>query len=127
MFDFSNYSSESKFYEDSNKLVEGNMKYETGSVTIKEFVGLNPKMYSILVWNSSKHRKAKNMSKNVVETINHSEYKNVLLNNKCLRHVANRIQSKDHRIRTYEPNKIYLFCFDNKIHIPNNGYNGLRW
>ena len=92
MFDFSNYSSESKFYEDSNKLVEGNMKYETGSVTIKEFVGLNPKMYSILVWNSSKHRKAKNMSKNVVETINHSEYKNVLLNKKCLRHVTNRIQ-----------------------------------
>ena len=49
MFDFSNYSSESKFYEDSNKLVEGNMKYETGSVTIQEFVGLNPKMYSFLV------------------------------------------------------------------------------
>ena len=67
------------------------------------------------------------MSKNVVETINHSEYKNVLLNKKCLRHVTNRIQSKDHRIGTYEPNKIYLFCFDNKIHIPNNGCNRLRW
>ena len=37
------------------------------------------------------------------------------------------IEFKDHRIGTYESNKIYLFCFDNKIHIPNNGYNGLRW
>ena len=36
----------------------------------------------------------------------------------------NRIQSKDHRIGTYEINKISLFCFDNKICIQNNGYVG---
>ena len=30
MFDFSNYSSESKYYDDSNKLVAGNIKYEIG-------------------------------------------------------------------------------------------------
>ena len=29
----------------------------------------------------------------------------------------NRIQSKDNRIRTYEINKISLFCFDDKIFI----------
>ena len=37
----------------------------------------------------------------------------------------NRIKSKDHRIGTYEINKIYLSCFDDKIHILNNGYDGL--
>ena len=37
----------------------------------------------------------------------------------------NRTQSKDHRIRTYETNKIYLSCFDGKIYIHNNGYDGL--
>ena len=51
MLDFSNYSVDSKYYDDSNRLVVGKMKYktsgvaETRCVTIKEFVGLYPKMY----------------------------------------------------------------------------------
>ena len=40
------------------------------------------------------------MNKNVVPTISHDEYEDVLLNYKCLRHLMNRIQSKDRRIRT---------------------------
>ena len=46
MFDFSNYSTKSKYYDDSNKLVIGKMKDETG------FVRLKPKMYAFLVDNS---------------------------------------------------------------------------
>ena len=37
----------------------------------------------------------------------------------------NRIQSKDHRIETYQIKKISSPCFDDKIYIHNNGYNGL--
>ena len=37
----------------------------------------------------------------------------------------NRIQSKDHRIGTYEINKISLSCFDDKTYIQINGYDGL--
>ena len=37
----------------------------------------------------------------------------------------NRIQSKNHKIGTYEVNKISLPCFDDKIYILNNGYDGL--
>ena len=33
----------------------------------------------------------------------------------------NRIQTKDHRIGTYEIIKIELSCFDDKIYIQNNG------
>ena len=33
----------------------------------------------------------------------------------------NRIQSKDHRIGTYEINEISLSCLDDKIFILNNG------
>ena len=33
----------------------------------------------------------------------------------------NRIQSKDHKTGNYEINKISLSCFDDKIHIQNNG------
>ena len=37
----------------------------------------------------------------------------------------NRIQRKDHKIGAYEINKILLFCFDDKICIQSNGYDGL--
>ena len=81
------------------------MKDESGGFAIEEFVGLNP----------SEHKKAKDVNKNVVATISHNEYKNVLLNNRCIRHSINRIQSKDHRIGTYKVNKISMSCFDDKI------------
>ena len=100
------------------------MKDQTGGVAIKEFVGLKPKMYSFLVDNNN-HKKVKGVNKNVVQTIPHNEYKGILLNKKCLRHSMKRIQSKVHKIRTYEINKISLFCFDDKIYIQNNGYDGL--
>ena len=37
----------------------------------------------------------------------------------------NRIQSKDHTIRTYEINNISLSCLNDKICIQNNGSDGL--
>ena len=71
------------------------MKDETSGVAIKGFVSLKPKMYSFLVEDSSEHKKAKGVNRNVVATISHNEYKDVLLNKKCLRYSINRIQSKD--------------------------------
>ena len=62
MFDFSNYLSKSKYYYNSNKLVIGKIKDETRGVTIEEFVGLKPKMYSFLLDNSE-HKKAKVVNK----------------------------------------------------------------
>ena len=53
MFDFSNYSAKSNYYDDSNKLVVGKMEDETADLAIKEFVKLKPKMYSYLVGNNS--------------------------------------------------------------------------
>ena len=56
------------------------------------------KMYSFLV-DKSEHKKAKGS--------------------------INQIQSKDHRIGTYEINKIPLSCIDDKIYMQGNGYDGL--
>ena len=66
MFDFSNYSSKSKYYDNSNKLV-----------------GLKPKMYSYLVDDNSENKKAKCVNRNAVATISHSNNKDVFLNKKC--------------------------------------------
>ena len=57
MFDFSNYSTKSKYYDNSSKLVVGKTKNKTTGVAIKEFVGLKGKMY--LVDGNSKHKKQK--------------------------------------------------------------------
>ena len=105
MFDLSNYSNKSKHYDNSNKLVIGKMKDEIASISIKKSVGLKPKMYAFLVDNNE-HKTAKRVNRNVVATISHKEYKDVLWNSKCIRHSMNRIQSKNHRIKTCEINKI---------------------
>ena len=101
------------------------MKDETGGVAKEECFGLKPNMYSYLVNDNSEYKRAKGVNKSVVATISHNEYKDVLLNQKCLRRMTNRIQIKDHKIGTYEINKISLSCFDDKIYTQNNGCDGL--
>ena len=49
------------------------MKDETAGVAIKEFVGLNLKMYSFLVDDSSEHKKAKGFNKNPTTSDNKTQ------------------------------------------------------
>ena len=56
MFDYSNYSFNSKYFDHSNKLVAGQMKDETPGAAIEEFLGLK-KMHSFLVDDNSEHKK----------------------------------------------------------------------
>ena len=51
--------------------------------------------------------------------MSHSEYKDVVLNNKSLKYSMNRIQSKTQEI---EINRISLSFFEDNISILNNGY-----
>ena len=62
LFDFSNYSKDSKFFNDTNKKVTGKIKDEFGGVIITEFVGLNSKMYSIKKSDGKEHNTAKGVS-----------------------------------------------------------------
>ena len=50
-------------------------------------------MYSLLVDNRE-HKKAKGVNKNVAAVISHNEYKDILLNNKCIRNPRKRIQAR---------------------------------
>ena len=127
MFHFSNYSAKSKYSADWNKFVADQTKDERGGVIIKTIVGLKPKMYSFWVDNNSEHRKVKGVNKNVVEAISYNEYIDVLLNKKHCWHAINWIQDKYHRLGTSKINNISLSWLDDKIHILNNGYNGLAF
>ena len=96
MFDFSEYSSNSKFFDPVNKKVIGKMKHEFKGKIISEFVGLKSKMYSLISVDDEEVTKAKGVNKK----IKHKKFVGVLLNKKVIRHNMKRIQSKLHRIRT---------------------------
>ena len=66
MFDFSIYSAKSQYYDDSKKLVVGKIKDERSGVVINKFGGLKPKMNLFLTDDSSEHKEAKRVNKNVV-------------------------------------------------------------
>ena len=45
LFEFSNYSKDSKLFDETNKKVIGKMKDELGGVVVIEFSGLKTRMY----------------------------------------------------------------------------------
>ena len=116
-FDFSNYSKDSKFFDNTNKEVIGKMKDEYGGAITDEFVGLKSKMYSIKNINGSESSTAKGVS--IATEFN--EFKNVLFNKKIISHKMKRIQAKKHKIGTYEIDKISLSCFDDKRFVLDDG------
>ena len=93
------------------------MKDETTSVVIQNIFGLNAAISFFLADDSSEHKKAEDMNKNVVATISHNEYKDVSLNHKCSRHSMYRIQSKNHRTGTHEIKKFLCHALMKKMNI----------
>ena len=113
LFDFSNYPLNSKFFDPVNKKVIGKMKDEFKGRIISEFVGLKSKMYSLIAVDDEEVTKAKGVNKK----IRHKGFVDVLFNEKVIRHNMKRIQSKLHRIGTYDVCKISLSCFDDCCNI----------
>ena len=123
MFDFSDYPLDSKFFDPVNKKVIGKMKDEFKGKTISEFVELKSKMYSLISVNDEEVTKAKGVNKK----IRHKEFVDVLFNKNVIRHNMKRIQSKLHKIETYDVYKISLSCFDDKRYVLNGGVNTLAY
>ena len=117
LFDFSNYSKDSKFFDETNKKVIGKMKDVSEGKIIDEFVGLKSKMHSM----KNIDGKESNMVKGVNIPTDFNEFKDTLSNKKIVRHTMRRIQSKKHKTGTYEINKISLSCFDDKRYVLHDG------
>ena len=110
LFDFSNYSKESKFYDCGNKKVIGKMKDEFGGVLVSEFVRLKSKMSSLITVDDEEKTRAKGENKK----LKYREFFDVLFDKKVLRHTMKRIQAKCHRLGTYNICEVFLSCFDDK-------------
>ena len=80
-------------------------------------------MYSLVDADSEEIKKAKGLTKNVVKNRGDKEFVDVLFNKKMMRHKMKRIQSKLHRIGTYDVCKTSLSCFDDKRYILDDGIN----
>ena len=89
------------------KKVIGKMKDEFGGNIVSKFVGIKSKMYSIKKFDVKEHNTAKGVS---IAT-EFDKFEDVLFNKKIIRHKMKRIQSKRHRLGTYEIDKISLSCF----------------
>ena len=105
------------FFNETNKKVIGKMKDAFGGVIITEFVELKSKMYSIKKIDGKEHNTAKGVS----IAIEFNKFKDALFNKKIIRHKMKRIQSKNHKLGTYEIDKISLSCFDDKRYVLDDG------
>ena len=123
LFDFSEYSSNSKFFDPVNKKVIGEMKNEFKGKIFSGFVGLKSKMQSLISVDDEEVTKAKRVNRKT----RHKEFVDVLFNKKVIRHNMKRIQSKLHKIGTYNVCKISLSCFDDKRYVLNDGVNTLAY
>ena len=78
-------------------------------------------MYYLVTIDSESIKKAKGVNKNVVKIIRHKEYVDELFGRGLPSHKMQRIQSRLHRIGTYDVCKISLPCFDDKPCIFDDG------
>ena len=117
-FDNSDYPENSPYFDKTNKKVIGKFKDEACGIPITEFVGLRSKMYSYIKDNDKGGKTAKGIKKNIIKNnIKHTDYKNVLLENKQMQHTMKTIRSSKHQLGSYEINKVSLSCFDDKRYI----------
>ena len=80
-------------------------------------------MYSIKKIDGKEH----NTVKGVNIATEFDNFKDVLFNKKIIRHKMKRIQSKKHKLGTYEINKISLSCFDDKRYVLDDGIYALSY
>ena len=93
------------------------MKDEFGGIIVNEFVGLKSNMYSMKKIDGKEHNTAKGVS---IAT-EFDKFKVVLFYKKTIRHKIKRIQSKKHKLVTYEIDKMSLSCFDDKRYVLDDG------
>ena len=67
MLDFSDYPQDSIFLDPANKKVAARMKDELRGKIISEFIGLKPKMYSLIAVDGVGIKKAKGVNKNGIK------------------------------------------------------------
>ena len=92
------------------------MKDECAREVFSEAVCLRSKMYSILLDNDKKIKKAKGTTKAVTKKqITHQNYKDALFKKFAFRHGMNMLRSKNHKVFEFHLNKTTLSPFNSSV------------
>ena len=127
LFDFSNLDSTHPLCNNNNHKVMGKFKDEAAGKKIKEFIALRPKMYSILFDSGEVMKRVKGVHRTSVNSMFHSEFKDVLLNSKQTYALYNTIRSFKHQVYTVEEHKLALSPFEDKRWLYPNGVRSLAY
>ena len=126
-YDTNDYPKDHYLHSTKNKKVLGKMKDECAGKPIIEYVGLRPKMYSI-VTSDNIIKKAKGVKKYVVKkSIHHEHYKEALFDKKFFHHKMNMLRSYKHQIYGVRVNKLSLSPLDTKRWIADDGITTLAY
>ena len=122
-FDTSNYpADERQLNTNRNKQVLGKMKDELAGDQAVAFVGLRPKMYSLLTLDNTNKLTAKGVPRQYAKKyLKHDMYLSTLKNRTITHATCRQFRSKRHKMHTIELTKVALSAFDNKRFILKDG------
>ena len=121
-YDFSDNPKDHPLYNGANKKTIGKMKDECAGTPIAEYIGLRPKLYSVLRTDEQIIKKAKGVKKYVIKKqINFENYKDALFNKQTYTHKMNMLRSKHHTIYGLTINKTTLSPLDTKRYTAPDG------
>ena len=127
LFDTSNYPKTHFLYNETKKKAVGFFKDEMGGKPILQFVGLRPKMYSILTDNENK-KTAKGVKKATIKKhLRHDQYLKSLIEGKRYSHNMRSIRSKDHILYSCLMKKTSICPLDDKRFLLEGGIKSLAY
>ena len=122
-FDLSNYPKDHRLYNEAKKMVTLKFKDELAGVPLQKFIGLKPKMCSILASMASKKHQQKAVSRCAQRKMTHDVYRKVLESgqvHKGNKH-SNWIQKTFKSCTQFKQKSFSLSCFDDKRFILDDG------
>jgi len=128
-YDTSNYPRDHPLYSTTNEKILGKFKDELKGFRGLEFVGLRPKLYSLLAESSIDPKMAvKGVKKSYVEKhVTHELFKNTLFSKKPENAEFIRFHSKSHKVTSVKQKKVGLSAFDDKRYILDDGISSLAY
>ena len=118
LYDTSDYPRDHAFFSKRNAKIVGKFKDELNGVAALEFIGLRPKMYSLLLSDKNSKNTAKGIPKSFVKKhITHDLYRQCLHHEMSTTATFHAIRSSVHQLKTLQLSKKALSPYDDKRYL----------
>ena len=117
LYDTSEYPSDHPAYSTIKKKEPGKMKDEMKGYSIKDFVGLRPKMYSVLEGDGTEKKTVKGIKKSDTRKMRHEQYFQALFDDQISTAHMTCIRSCKHDVMTVNIKKVGLLPYDDKKYV----------